>query len=74
MDLLFPFKGYHKGVGTEKQPEGTTPYISDMRIIDVLDNRYRGGQRSGLQKGYTQLIGGVANKAIMWMGYITVVD
>jgi len=74
MDLLFPRKGYHKGVGTERQPEGTTPYIQNMRLICTLDSRDTGGQRGGLQKGYAQLIGGEADKAIMWMGFITVVD
>jgi hypothetical protein len=74
MNILFPRRGYHKGVATEQQPEGTTPFILNMRLIDTQDSRDRGGQRGGLQKGYTQLIGGEANKAIMWMGYITVVD
>ena len=73
MDILFPQKGYHKGVGTEKQPEGTTPYILNMRLIDILDNRFRGGQRPGLQKGYAQQIGGGAN-FIAWLGAITKVD
>ena len=58
MDLLFPFKGYHKGLGAEKQPAGTTPWIQNMRVIDCQDNRFRGGQRPGLNRAYAQLIGG----------------
>jgi len=73
MNILFPRKGYHKGVGTERQPEGTTPYIKNMRLIDNLDNRDRGGQRGGLQKGYDQLIGGIASPVVLLL-YITVVD
>ena len=73
MDLLFPFRGFHKGLGAEKQPAGTTPYIQNMRIIDIQDNRFRGGQRGGLQKAYTQQIGG-AESPVVWIGSITVVD
>ena len=73
MDILFPFRGYHKGLGAEKQPANTTPYIQNMRVIDIQDNRFRGGQRPGLQKAYSQQIGGAANPTI-WIGFITVVD
>lgn len=73
MDLLFPFKGYHVGLGAEKQPAGTTPYISNMRVIDIQDNRFRGGQRPGLQKAYDQQIGG-ASSPIVELTFITVVD
>ena len=58
MDLLFPYKGYHKGLGAEKQPAGRTPWIQNMRVIDCQDNRFRGGQRPGLKKAYAQQIGG----------------
>jgi len=73
MDLNFPHKGYHKGLGTEKQPAGTTPWIQNMRVIDCQDNRFRGGQRPGLQKMYTQQIGGLSSP-IVFLTYITVVD
>lgn len=73
MNLLFPHKGYHKGLGAEKQPVGTTPYIQNMRVIDQQDNRFRGGQRPGLQKAYDQQIGGLASPVVI-LTYITVVD
>ena len=73
MDILFPFKGYHKGLGAEKQPANTTPWINNMRVIDIQDNRFRGGQRPGLQKAYDQQIGG-DSASIVWMGSITTVD
>jgi|GEM_PF-6574009 len=74
MDLLFPAKGYHKGLGAEKQPVGTTSYIQNMRVIDIQDNRFRGGQRPGLQKAYAQQRIGGASIPIIWLGFITVVD
>ena len=73
MNLLFPFRGYHKGVGTEKQPDGTTPYIQNMRVISILNGRLTGGQRGGMQKGYAQQIGG-ASAPIVAMIEITIVD
>ena len=73
MDLLFPAKGYHKGLGAEKQPAGTTPWIQNMRVIDIQDNRFRGGQRGGLQKAYTQQIGGIAAPVVVLIS-MTVVD
>lgn len=73
MDLLFPYKGYHKGLGTEKQPANTTPYIQNMRVIDVQDNRFRGGQRPGLKKAYDEQIGG-ATAPIVLITAITTVD
>ena len=73
MDLSFPFKGYHKGLGAEKQPAGTTPWISNMRVIDCQDNRFRGGQRPGLKKAYAQQIGGIAAPVVV-LTSVTVVD
>lgn len=73
MDLLFPFRGFHKGLGTEKQPENTTPWIQNMRVIDVQDDRFRGGQRPGLQKMYSEQIGDAAIPIVV-LTFITVVD
>lgn len=73
MDLLFPHRGYHVGLGAEKQPANTTPYIQNMRVIDSQDNRFRGGQRPGLQKAYTQQIGGLPNPVVV-ITMVTTVD
>jgi hypothetical protein len=73
MDLLFPFKGYHVGLGTEKQPANTTPYIQNMRVIDVQDGRFRGGQRGGLLKAYDEQISGNTLPVIELI-QITIVD
>jgi len=60
MQLLFPFKGKHKGLPAGKQPAGTSPNLQNVRVFDVLDDRGRGGQRPGMAKKYTQQIGGTA--------------
>lgn len=73
MDLLFPHKGYHVGLGAEKQPAGTTPWIQNMRIIDCQDNRFRGGQRPGLQAAYAQQIASIAAPVVVLIA-VTVVD
>lgn len=73
MDLPFPFKGYHVGYGAEKQPEGTTPYIQNMRVIGVLNGRFTGGQRGGLQKAYSEQVSG-ASFPIVEMLQTTTVD
>lgn len=73
MDLMFPFKGYHKGLGAEKQPAATTPWIQNMRVIDAQDNRFRGGQRGGLKKAYDEQISD-ATMPIVLLIQITIVD
>lgn len=72
MDILFPFKGYHKGFGAEKQPAGTTPWIQNMRVIDVQDNRFRGGQRGGLKRAYAQQISNTAMPVVELIQLTTV--
>lgn len=73
MDILFPYKGFHKGLGAEKQPANTTPWIQNMRVIDVQDNRFRGGQRPGLKKAYSERIGSTAMPVVTLI-QITMVD
>ena len=73
MDLTFPFKGYHVGLGAEKQPAGTTPYIQNMRVIDSQDGRFRGGQRGGLLKAYSEQISSTAFPVVLLIS-ITIVD
>lgn len=73
MELIFPYKGYHKGFGAEKQPQHTTVWIQNARVFDTLDNRWRGGQRGGLAKAFAQQIGGAA-LPIVWVGYVTEAD
>ena len=72
MELLFPQKGLHKGFPVNKQPQGTSPDLNNVRPYDTLDNRVRGGQRPALNQKYTQQIGGVAYP-IVAMCSVTVV-
>jgi hypothetical protein len=72
MDLLFPHKGYHAGSRTEGQPDGTTPYIQNMRAISE-SGRLMGEQRGGLQKAYDQQISG-NSMPIVEMIQVTTVD
>lgn len=44
-----------------------------MRVIDTQDNRFRGGQRPGLKKAYSEQIGLVA-VPIVSLIQITTVD
>ena len=60
MELLFPFKGKHKGLPASKQPTGTSPDLQNVRPYDTLDDRGRGGQRPGMDKKFSQQIGGTA--------------
>jgi hypothetical protein len=73
MELRFPIKGYSKRQGAELQPEGTTPYIQNMRILDVEDQRVRGGQRPGYQKAYSQQLAN-ASMPIVDMVVVTTID
>jgi len=50
LPLTFPVLGLHEGVGYDIQPPGTTADALNVRGIDALKNRLRGGRRSGLSK------------------------
>lgn len=69
----FPYKGYHKGIAAEQQPDGTSPDLDNVIPIESIDNRLRGGQRPGLQKLYSEQISGDA-RAVAWIGSVTTVD
>jgi len=58
MKITFPFNGLHTGAPLEEQPPTTSPSLSNVRPIDVDDERVRGGQRPGLIKAYTTQVGG----------------
>lgn len=58
MKLPFPVKGIFKGRAACEQPQITSPDMNNVRLYDVLGNRARGGQRPGLDKLYSQQIGG----------------
>ena len=73
MRLDFPYKGVHKGRAGCDQPKGTSPDLKNVRPYDTLDKRIRGGQRPGIDKLFSQQIGGAA-KPIIDMCTVTVVN
>jgi len=73
MKLPFPSKGIFKGRAACEQPMITTPDMDNVRLYDVLGNRARGGQRPGLDKLYSQRIGGGV-MPIVAICSVTVVD
>ena len=73
MDLLFPYKGFHKGLGAEKQPAGTTPWIQNMRVMSTQDDRFQGGQRGGMKRAYVEQVSGMPLPIVV-ITAITVVD
>jgi len=72
MNIPFPIKGIHKGRGTSQQPRVTSPDMNNIRLFDVLDHRARGGQRPGLDKLYSQQIGGIASPIVAVCSVTTV--
>ena len=73
MRISFPTKGIYKGTAAASQPDGTSPDMNNVRPRDVLEHRVRGGQRPGLQKLYSQQIGGAA-VAIVAICSVTTID
>jgi len=74
MNLMFPFLGLNKGRALNEQPAATSVYLNNVRPYDVLGNRLRGGQRPGLDKLYTQQIGGSDAMAIVAVCSVTKVS
>jgi hypothetical protein len=71
MELMFPTKGLVKGAPSSKQPQQTSQDLNNVR--PYFDGRLVGGQRPGLDKMFTQQIGGESSP-IVWLGSITTVD
>ena len=64
MEIKFPVDGINKGQAAVDQPVNTSPDLNNVRPYDTLDNRMRGGQRPGLDKWYSQRIGGIASPIV----------
>ena len=73
IDFTLPLGGESHGMAVAGQEQGTSGYMSNCRPRDVLEGRFRIGQRPGLKKAYAQQIGGDA-KPIVWIGSVTTVD
>ena len=71
MILGFPLKGKFLGIQSSKQPGQTSRDLNNVRPF--FDGRAVGGQRPGMDKAYSQQIGGQA-APIVWLGSVTTVD
>jgi len=71
MILGFPLKGKFLGLQSSKQPHQTSRDLNNVRPF--FDGRAVGGQRPGMDKVYSQQIGGDA-APIVAMCSVTVVD
>lgn len=57
-EIILPIKGISKGLPVDKPVPNTSEHMNNVRPRDVLENRIRIGQRPGLDKRYSQQIGG----------------
>jgi len=71
-EFPIPIKGVSYGFSQDKSPPLTSHYMNNCRPIDVLEKKVRLGQRPGLDKVYTQQIGGMATSIICMLS-VTVV-
>ena len=58
VELFFPIKGVSQFTAYNQQPELTSPFMQNVRIKGVAEQRARGGQRAGLKKWATTQVGG----------------
>ncbi len=64
-EFTLPYRGINRGAVVDKQPQGTSGYMNNIRPRDALENRLRIGQRPGLDKwGAGNQIGGAAQPIV----------
>ena len=73
MNFQLPLEGYARGLIPGMEKGTTSPYMSNVRPRDALQNWIRLGQRAGLKKAYSQQIGGDA-LPVVWLGHVTQVE
>ena len=73
LELPFPIMGINEITAAAKQPQLTSPAMNNCRPQGVLKNRIRGGQRPGLDKRYSQQIGGDSEYPIVALLQVTTV-
>ncbi|MHA1409228.1 MAG: hypothetical protein ACTSQY_02705 [Candidatus Odinarchaeia archaeon] len=76
MQITFPLpvKGFSAGFPVSSQAPATSGYMLNCRPIDVLEQRMRIGQRAGLDKAYTQQIGGTGAQPVKIIKSVTIVN
>lgn len=73
MEFPQPISGLFESFVAGKIPGQYSPDCNNIRPRDVLENLIRLGQRPGLDKAYSQQIGG-ESAPIVWVGTVTTVD
>ncbi len=73
MDFILPYKGIHKGAIVDRQPQGTSGYMNNIRARDVLESRVRIGQRGGMDKWGAGTQIGSAEQPVVAMCSVTTV-
>lgn len=73
VEFPLPLSGLSEGLPVSNERSNTTGYASNVRPRDVLETRFRIGQRLGLKKAYSQQVSGI-EAAIVFIGSVTVLD
>ena len=64
INVPLPIKGIFKGTIPGKEPENTSPYMNNVRPVDVNVKRIRIGQRPGLDKWSSTQVGDASNPVV----------
>ena len=72
-EFPLPINGVNYGLLVDKTPAQFSGYMNNVFPRDVLERRIRLGQRPGLDKVFSQQIGGEENPVIELL-FVTVVD
>lgn len=72
-EVPLPLKGVSESLPLDKSDPVSSPHMNNCRPIDVLEKRIRIGQRPGLDKVYTQQIGGESTPIVV-LTQVTVMD
>ncbi len=71
-EIPLPLRGINFSYPLDKQDASSSPYMDNVRPFDTLERRIRLGQRPGMDKMYSQQIGG-ATFPVVWVGLVTTV-
>jgi len=68
VEFPFPLGGYDSNWAYAKQPDRTSPSMSNVRAYSTDERRARGGSRPGVTLAYDEQIGG--GGAVQWLGWM----
>ena len=71
-EFPLPINGVNYGLPVDKTPAQFSGYMNNVFPRDVLERRIRLGQRPGLDKVYSQQIGGTSYPILALMVVVTV--